>query len=66
MFYAYIYAALGLLVAIWFYLKMRRWADIGNTMTRSRSGSVKMLLLLPFAAILWPITAWILWQDTRP
>lgn len=63
MIYVYTYAGIGLLVAIWFALHMRRWARVGNRNGRS-TGSLRLIIMVPFAAILWPFTAWLLLPST--
>ncbi len=58
-----IWFAIGALVAIWFYFHMRHWATVGNLMTGGHTGTIKLLLMLPFVALLWPLAAYMLISD---
>lgn len=65
MIYAYIYAAIGVAVALWFYLHMRKWSWVGDQMKGGSSGTYRLLALLPAVAALWPVSVFLLLSDRR-
>lgn len=59
-----IWLGIGVIVAIWFCIKMDKWAYVGNRALGSRRGTKRLLLLLPAVVILWPFVLILLVIDS--
>lgn len=54
------YLGIGFIVYIWFYFEMVGWAQVGNSMSGGKTGTIRLLLLLPIVIIAWPFFAYML------